>query len=126
MSKKVHTSKADFKHFKATCLYYFELFGITEYEIEFKHEISKKGELAAAEWFTDRTAAKCITIFLGIDWSGIEITPKEIENTALHETLHILLSRSNNLACERFCHQQDIDEETHIIINRIMRAFSIR
>jgi len=126
MSKKVHTSKADFKLFKQTCLYYLELFGVTEYEIEFRHRELTSNVLALTRYWTSREDHKMLTFELAINWDGVKITPEEIENTAFHEVLHAFLARLNNLSCERFCNEKDIDEEIHILINRIMRAFSTK
>lgn len=123
MSKKVHTSKADFKLFKQTCSYYLELFGITDYEVEFLHENLSEDTLAATGWWTDRET-KNITFRLATDWSGTEITNAEIEATAFHEVLHGLLCRINNIANDRYISKVDIGEECHVLINRIMRAFA--
>jgi hypothetical protein len=101
------TSKADFEYFQESCLEYQKSWGLTGWELHFEH---KKLDQLYASCNAD-ICGRIATIALSIDWGeDLPVTKSELHNTAKHEMLHLLLSRTHSLGRSRFTTDTEIDE----------------
>ena len=115
-------SKTTAKHFeiyKKECEKWIDVFGLKGWEPYFEHDI--KDENALAQMFADIEGRTC-TFFLAPDWGGNPVTNEELDKTAFHEVLELLLARLNFLANSRSVNQSEIVEEIHHIIRTFENA----
>jgi hypothetical protein len=113
--------ESDFGIFKAECLKYIALFGLTDWRIEFgQHDTSN-----AAEEFYD-LPAKSATIFLPLEWDtedGLEFNKEAcLKNCAKHEVLEILLTPLTRMIDTRRYNQDEMNIVTHSVIRRLEKV----
>ena len=120
IKEKNHTSAQDFQYFKKRCLYWQEQLGLGQWEIYFSH-IDLIDKRAISSW---QIGARKATITLSVDWGeDKEINPindEQLNRSALHEMLHILLAGLESY-CD-FYASWLIEREEHVIINHLLHA----
>jgi hypothetical protein len=114
----VKTTKADFDYFVKRCKHWIKVLGINGWEIEYKHT-NLPGQLA--RWGGDSVSMHT-TLYLGIDWEETEPTKKELDLTALHEVLHLLLGEIQNLGDTRYTTEDHWHSAIHVVINRLIKT----
>lgn len=91
------TSKADFEYFKRRYLFHLQELGINNFEIRFKHEDADDAYATTLP----SSQGMCATVTLSTDWEngdGRNVGRRELDFTARHEVLHLLLCRLAELA----------------------------
>ena len=110
------TTEKDFKLFKETFLEYQKKFGLIGYEIHCLHEYTKD---AYADIAIDQMAKKG-TVRFSTKWTGdIKLSDERIKRTAMHECLHLLISRLSWLATCRYVAEPEIKEEDEALVIRL-------
>jgi hypothetical protein len=110
----VKTSKTDYKLFIA-CLDDWSKRMRLPWKIFTTHTELKHNHLA--EMVSEPTAQHA-TIFLNTNWRETEITKKELDDTALHELLEVLLDELDTMA-RRSCSGDSVDLACHRVIQSI-------
>lgn len=82
-----------------------------------KSPIEAKGSMAEmAKW--NRTQRQ-VSARLGTNWKATPVTPINLERTAVHELLHVLLADVIALAKDPSTSQEDLDNAEHAVINTL-------
>lgn len=108
-----------FVKYQKHVLEFIELLGLTEWKIYFKHYC--EGESCFAECWTDYNN-------MVASFRLAKKLPKEcagdinIRGSALHESLHLLLTPLRDLAGNRFITEDQLIQADEIIVNRLMRV----
>lgn len=116
---RMETKKKHFKFFKKRCRHWLEHFGLNRYEVYFEH---KKCNNVAEIYYN--IAGGIATIRLNTNPVGISPSRGELDKTAFHEVLELLLARLNVLAKCRYVCESEIDTEIHTIIRTFESAYS--
>ena len=114
------TTPEQFEIFKVEFTKWQKFFGLLGWEVSFDHrDIEHRGTI------TFDIASRCATVTLGKKWDNydIEIDKVDICKTAFHEACELLLGRLRVLALARFLHQEEIDEEVHVIVRTLENVF---
>jgi hypothetical protein len=93
----VKTSKADFEYFKRRYLFHLRELGINNFEIRFMHEDADEAYATTLP----STKGMCATVTLSMDWEngdGRKVGRRELDFSARHEVLHLLLCKLSELA----------------------------
>jgi hypothetical protein len=93
----VKTTKADFEYFKRRYLFHLAEFGISDYEIRFKHEDIDDAYAAT----NPNVECRYVVVGLSTNWAnsdGLKVTKAALDNTARHEVLHLLPLKLGRLA----------------------------
>jgi len=101
-----------YKYFVERCEYYLKKFKIDYWNITFKRG-KLPGMLATANYFLNRNA-----IIRYAETYNFE-NKKEVDNTARHEIIHLIVGRYILLAEKRFTTRFKLDEELEIMIDRL-------
>ncbi|MEO5350764.1 MAG: hypothetical protein H7836_14135 [Magnetococcus sp. YQC-3] len=112
---KYNTNKKHFKTFKKYFKNYTIFFGITDWNLNFQHDISLlTQDFACVQPDID---SRNVVISFNPVWENIKPTKKYIKLVAIHECLELFLYRLRCIANSRFDFtQHDLDEEMHKII----------
>lgn len=102
----------NFKLFKKYIKYYHNLLDINNWNIECVFEENKESDHYATCFVSLQD--KMVT-YTYVETS-IELQPLDIKKIALHEVLHCLLWKLQELAESRYIQEKDIPETTHSII----------
>lgn len=116
-------SKSDFKLYKKQCLYWIDKFGITEYEIDFKHHKLDGNSCART---TYNIVAKLACFQLTKFTEGEFCLQSNIDKLALHEVIHLLLADFGKTI--EFTKDADNDlviAQEHAVVQRLLKAFDI-
>ena len=111
------TSPADFKLFCEEVKKWQVRLGLLDWRIDFFHQNAVETVGATRGWFEARDGFVC-NIGLALSWGEDEVTKEKVKETALHETLHIILAEMCWLADQRFLPQGLLEIEEHRIIRR--------
>lgn len=113
------TTKAHFNLFKSEVEYWHKRFGLIGYDIFFKHED------CGTNISTCSTSAnnRCATFKLNINFDDtiLVLGDKVIRETALHETLHLLLGEMACLAISRFVQEDELDRAEEGAVNVLVK-----
>lgn len=113
MAKSNKTTQKHFDLFKKEVMKWVNIFGLKEWKIHFEHwdyDYDYKAYIKVN--FDARTA----TFNLNTDY-GEPVTNEDIKTTAFHESCELLLVKLSQMAKMRFITLDDIEGETHSIIN---------
>ena len=111
------TSARDFEKFKIYCRKWADLFGLKDYHFTFRHV---KGDRAAYGGCLIDFKRRTARISLYVDWGkGVEVTEEELDRTALHEILHVVLDHLTALAEVRYVVAGDIEMAQEAAIVRL-------
>lgn len=107
------TSKKDFEYFKKRCEHWIEFWGVKDWEVCFFFEYFEEGGRAKCK---HNPHAGVASIFLNT-YAYDKQTKKDLDRSAFHEVMHIVLSDFFHLACERGTTEQMLDkvEERFIV-----------
>jgi hypothetical protein len=72
-----------------------------------------------------RTVGRVATINLAPRWN-IEPTEQQLKKTAFHEICELFLARINILARDRYCNEENIDEEIHNIVRTLENVIFLK
>jgi hypothetical protein len=106
--------KKDFKTFQETFTKYQSLFGLTGYKIYFKHE--KLDSDSFADICVDQTLMVA-TVRLNNDGKDEEFL--DVERSAKHEAIHLLINKLQDLARDRYAKEEDITMATEEIVFKL-------
>ena len=104
------TTKKDFEYFKKRCEYWRQKFQMGNWDFGFHHE---KLEKSKAEYNTNG-GGRLATIWLSTEWNQ-HPSKEEIDKTAFHEVVEILLCELRSLASAYFS-ELEVNERTHMIV----------
>ena len=111
-----------FEVFKEEAQKWIDIIGLQGWEVDFKHEDTKKSTKAEI-WY--RVAGRWATLVLNKEWN--EHSPPnvcEVRRSAFHEVCETLTSQLVALAESRFVSQDEISVANHYII-RILENFML-
>ncbi len=110
-------SKAYFEEFKKEFVDWQERLGLTQYEIEFKHEVmlNKVATLQVNEM------GKLVTVKLAKNLNKYRLE-EGAEKHARHEILHLLLNRMRWLGEARYIENDDLQEEWEALVRRLEKV----
>lgn len=115
------TTIKDYELFQKWVRHYFQLLGLTEWELYFEH-IQLEGKYAESYY---KVSDGLCTIVLAKTWDNMrKKDAQSIQSVALHETLHILMAPLTAEAGERYTNQLSIDTAEHLIIRRLEKLVS--
>lgn len=115
---KTITNSMDFKKFKKYCDEYIVGHRLGDWMVQYDHADLGK-DLSCVVFETKQRIAK---IKLNTKWD-CEVTDRNIREVALHEVLHLALSRLMDLAESRFTVSLDsLGDSEHDVIDRIIFA----
>lgn len=113
------TEKNDFKYFESRVKYWLNYFGLLNWDVSvFEDDGDDEGNLAYTTFNVDN---RCAYIFLCNDWLIVEKNKFELDKTAFHEVVEVLLLRIRDLAGKRTFDYDEFDGEIHNVI-RILTA----
>lgn len=109
------TTKKNFDYFRECCLSWQQKFNLQEWELYFKHKFLKN---SYSEIKRDFSSMKAV-IVLSTEWDDRAINQNELNISACHELLHLLLAP---LICRTGEYSDKIiDEDEHSIINKMVK-----
>ena len=113
MSKTTAAHFADF----CSCVDHWQVaLGLTDYSINIVHEKSHNDYASC----TPNVPGRVATINLATIWDGDKkVTHAELDKTALHEVLHLLLAELSWLGECRFLGPDDIEPAEHAVVRRL-------
>lgn len=114
------TTKAHFEIFKKECRYWIQRLGLTDWEIEFKHNNEDKESFCNCRPFL---LSRSAVLTLTKDWEDFKLTNYLVRRYAFHEVCELLMGRLDHIAEARFVRKEEIEEERHAIIRRLENAF---
>jgi hypothetical protein len=119
MSNYTYTKK-DFKYFKLSVIFWLDKFGITEWEIDFKHH---QIDSAARTTYNNKSKLACFQLSKNVEYDFCG--QLDMNKLALHEVIHLLLADFGYAIHETkdFCSDMAIANE-HAVVMRLMRAIS--
>lgn len=107
----------EFEYFKKRVKYWQKFFGLYDWEISVHlDEEDDDNDLAYTTFVVDNKRAD---IFLCADWDTVEMTDYELDKTAFHETVEILLLEVRYLAGKRTYSYDDMDRAIHSVIRTL-------
>ena len=113
------TSKAYFEKFIAEFLRWRDLFGLTQYRVDFFHEKldGNYAEISASEM--EKAVRISLTTEISKDSAKVDDGP---EKHAKHEAIHLLLHRLRWLGDCRYIESTDLNEEWEAIVVRLEKV----
>ena len=117
------TTEEDFELFKTECQFWLDLWGMSEFIIQFSHGsamLQPESDACCGTNEIDVTLTFCLA--KEIDDSEVEFTQYYIIELAFHEIGEGLLSGLSNLAHEREITHNAIIRAQHVIINKMQNA----
>ncbi len=103
-----------FKYYKDRVNYWVNYFGLYNWEVHVHEDEDEfEGMLAYTCSNVDNKRAD---IYLVMDWNGTEMTRPELDSTAFHETLEVMLAEIRHIAEKRDIRFGEIDAAIHSII----------
>ncbi len=118
----MQTTKKDFSIFVERCKYWIKVFGLTEWEINFRHESGGKTMSDSFSWIiTDNEGNQFTIISLNTER---ERTPsaENLKEDARHEVLHLLLADLCNAGEERYVSRDQLHKAEHMVIRRLEKV----
>ena len=107
------TTEEDFERFKSKCIQYYDMFGLNEYRLDFRHDYMK--DAYASINVDNEYAVAVITLNKK---NRKDDTRQTLEDTASHEMIHLLLARYSHLAKGRSS-DEELDAEEERVCHRI-------
>ncbi len=104
----------DFELFKSTFKKYQERFGLSGYQVYFEH---KPLTDSFAELTTQEGMVATATLTTTIEDSNVK--HKDIQKSAKHEAIHLLINRLEYLALNRFSTREEIFEADEELVNKL-------
>jgi len=113
------TTAKDFEKFKGYCRGWIEFLGMKDYLFTYHHKSIAKHAASVRANSLARSAA----VTLMKDW-GVDavVTDEELNRTALHEVLHVLLNHLVELGLARFGNRDEIDAVEEAAVVRLENA----
>lgn len=102
----------DFDLFKKTFVKYQKLFGLTGYKVYFKHEP------IGDDCFADITVSQDMMV-ASVRLNSVVYEFRDVERSAKHEAIHLLLNRLQNLAEDRYARAIQINEAAEEIVFKL-------
>jgi len=116
--EKISLTQKDFEYFKKRVKYWLKKLGLKEWDAFFEFKKDTKGGFAEINWNYEGAKA---TITLKGKWH-CKVSDKkyQIEKSALHEVLHLLLAPLAEQAMKKKFYPSEYRAEEHKIINRLI------
>jgi len=117
MSKIHKTTKADFEYFKRHCRWWFDYFGINEFEFVYDHKKLNNALATTSINYED----KILFIGFGSEFTDSDyqrMSRKEMARMALHEVSEAMLFELRTMSCYVFS-DSHVSEKVHEIIHRL-------
>ena len=111
-------TKKHFDIFKKEAEKWINKFGLLDWEVSFRHEMSEKNRATCAYDYTGKIAS----LVLSTKWENFEPTTKNIKKTAFHEICELLLGEIGCLAEDRGWDKLEMDRSRHAVIRRLENA----
>ena len=115
--KTRETTQKEFKQFKTTFTQYQQMFGLSGYEIYFKFEPLD----CAFATISVREEDMVATVTLTSETSEKDLAFLDVEKSAKHEAIHLLLARMAYLVCKREYSGDDEREAEEEAVNRLIK-----
>jgi len=117
--ERINLTQKDFEYFKKKVKYWLKKFGLKEWDTFFEFKKDTNGGFAEINWNCEKVKA---TITLKRKWNcGVSDKKYQIEKTALHEVLHLLLAPLAELNIKKVkSYSSKYITEEHKIINRLI------
>jgi hypothetical protein len=113
-------TKKKFRYFVKRCEYWRKFFGLYGWKIYYFLEEDPEG--ACFAWITSNCRTRIASISLNTIWEDRTPTKDALNNTALHEILHLLLSKMQELGLDRFINKGDLQEAAEETIRVLENA----
>ncbi len=110
------TSKKYFERFKTEFLRWQQLFGLTQYRIDFFHEKLNCRYAEMTIWEAEKAAK--VTLSTEISKSSVMVDEGP-EAHAKHEVIHLLINRLSWLGSCRYITDDDLGEECEAVVTRL-------
>lgn len=104
------------EYFAERCRYWQHEFGLTNWRLY----VEQRGDDTDMAWADGDDNALIFKVFLSTDWNE-PVTERELDATAFHEVVHILLRPLVELA-EAHNNDQDVGRVEHAIVHRLSNA----
>jgi hypothetical protein len=117
------TTPKHFQVFKKECLRLIDLFELNNWNVEFQH-----GELnlrfAEIKTSLDDYIA---TIGFNIEWDDVlrPCTEEEIKKSALHEVIHLLLSRLSDMGAARYITSAEFKSTEEELVHKLEKIMKV-
>jgi len=112
-------TKKDFKLFKSRCKHWIKHFGISEYEIDFKHH-----DIDTAARCTYDVRAKLACFQLALECNGDFCLQTDMDKLALHEVIHLLLAELGYAIHTTKDYMSDLAiSAEHSVVQRILKSY---
>jgi len=112
MSKR---TEADFQKFQKVFTKYQHEFGMTGYKVYFKHEPIEDAYASIYVNHDDHVA----TVRLDSSCLPEDNKLRNVEASAKHEAIHLLISKLEYLATSRYCREDEIYQEVESIAHKL-------
>ena len=114
-------SKRQFELFKKECKKWIDIFELNNWDVAYMQNKTKK---AFAYCNTNVTHYKATMHFCKVwDDEVVKLTDENIKKTALHEILHLLLSRLSDYGYARFVADDEMTEAEEELVNKLINVF---
>lgn len=110
------TTKKDFEYFKKRCEHWMRFWNLAEYSIQFGHESDTDDTLA---WINRDIEGMCVGFSLNKNWKGVKVTKSELDRSAFHEVIHLVLARMALAGKSRWMTVDEICREEEAVIRRM-------
>lgn len=113
------TSQKHFEIFEKEVKHWVKEFGLTGWQIYFRHGGTDKGSFAGC---SSNLAGKAATFFLAKNWDDVivPLTEKNIKKSALHEVIHLVFARLSALNSARYVSEDECTEAEEEVVNIFM------
>ena len=122
--KTIKTTDKHFKFFVERCRHYARVFELGDWDISFTHGGENEGSLATTRYAQMDCRA---TIYLTKEWKfAKEDAPieGELNQTAKHEMIHLLLGRLVGNGETRFVSKDDFDESEEALVVKLSKIIN--
>ena len=122
-----YTTKKHFELFQKECKKWISFFNLLSWEIVIKHVdfVDIYGDIQPNDtilsWCEPHYGSRYATIYLSIDWCGVDITTEALKKAAFHEVCELLLYRlreMSNMSSISY-RAEEVDAETHAVIRTL-------
>lgn len=111
--------KHPLKYFTERIYYWVDYFGLYNWDINVHEDNDGDGDSLAETYYN--ISNKRVDIYLIMDWDDTEMTKYNLNKTAFHETIEVMLAEIRDIAGKRDIRFGEIDSAIHSII-RILTA----
>jgi len=122
--KTIKTTDKHFKFFVERCRHYAKVFELGDWDISFTHGGEHEGSLATTRVIQTNCQA---VVYLTKEWEFTQedaLIVEELDRTAKHEMIHLLLGRLAGNGGARFVSRDDFNESEEALVVKLSKIIN--